>query len=69
MSLACGFQSATGQEAHPESYTASFAGPGNLHLNQSHGGNILLLGDPDPNVTNDIKGEPRNHFYHYKRSR
>ncbi len=60
-----GFQAATGQGLHSNSYAADFAAPGDLHLNSSENGNILLLGNPDPDVAYDIDGQPRNPFHPY----
>jgi len=60
-----GFQAATGQGLHSNSYAATFAAPGDLHLNSSENGNVLLLGNPDPDVTVDIDGQPRNPLHPY----
>ncbi len=61
-----GFQAATGQGLHSNSYAADFASPDDLHLNSSENGNVLLLGNPDPDVNTDIDGQPRNPLHPYK---
>ena len=60
-----GFQAATGQGLHSNSYAATFYAPGDLHLNSSENGNVLLLGNTDPDVTVDIDGQPRNPLHPY----